>query len=56
MYVQKIWNVQFAVNVQRLGNKKKFWISKEPQAEYLQKTSGYFRDEVYTQIVDLNTF
>ena len=48
--------MQFAINMQRVGNrKKKIRISKEPRAENLQKASSYFKDKVYTPIVDLDS-
>ena len=34
---------------------EKFRISEEPQAENLQKTSSYFKDEVYTRIANVGT-
>ena len=45
-----IWS-QYAKSRER----KKIKISKQPRAEDIQKASGYFKDEVYTRISDLNT-
>ena len=51
-FLSRSWkseNVQFAVNMQRVENKKK------TRAEYLQKAYGYFKTEVYISITGLNT-
>ena len=37
------------------GEQKKFRVSKELQAESLQKAYSYFKDEVCTRIADLTT-
>ena len=51
-------NLKYAICGQyaKSGERKKFRISQMPRAENLQKTSSYFKDEIYTRIADLKGF